>query len=498
MQVTVLPFLRRFQALCRSCASQEVYDDDTECVTNIVIVGETIGCFDNPDFVVDPCVFVDCHGHGECVNVDGLGTCECDELFSGSSCEECALPGQEYPDCGIDAVEEDVPLNKNVAIITVVWGVQGAKYVESSNVEESETAVAVYDTTFNITDPLAQAHLAWACDYIRNESSLVQSADGAFECVISDFRDWLSEQQQSYSIHSSAYLSYDFPVMTPTLFMQRISEFVLSSAAGQGSTYQSYIGFDNISAPTKVQYVAFTFYSNIPIYSSGFDIYEDNDAWQQAVDYVNEMGPTTASNAFQTCEQWVSMWTEVIAVTGTLYSIAIVTLVAFLTMYVFTASFLLSVLGITSIVMTLVVIMGVFYLIGWSLGIVEAIGISILLGSAVDYPLHVIESYIDSTERSSKLFAAKLKSPRRCCPCFSASGTIDGDGDTVIWPTGVLRVAYLGRATSKAMVAIGPSIINSAFTTAGCVALLFFCTIEIFVKVSSRHVRNAAAIQSLH
>ena len=167
-----------------------------------------------------------------------------------------------------------------------------------------------------------------------------------------------------------------------------------------------------------------------------------------------------------------------------------------------------------------------------SLGIVEAIGISILLGAAVDYPLHVIESYLESTEHGAKLYAAMKKKEKeekkkkqqqqrnsRTAGTNAADESTpdeidDGGGNAAVgagavatngdedsgeggsgslvaaaWTSSnralrnVVRVTYLGRASTNATVAIGPSIINSAFTTAGCVAFLFFCTIEIFVKV---------------
>merc|ERR1712070_989779 len=40
-------------------------------------------------------------------------------------------------------------------------------------------------------------------------------------------------------------------------------------------------------------------------------------------------------------------------------------------------------------------VLSFFVLAGWSLGIVEAVSISILLGSSVDYSLHLADAYID-------------------------------------------------------------------------------------------------------
>lgn len=301
-------------------------------------------------------------------------------------------------------------------------------------------------------------------------------------CVCNFVRRML-EEQSKFSKSSENFEAYSFPVTDSVLFMQRISEFVLSDTSS--ATYEDYIGFDNVSNPSKVVFVSFQFYSLIPVYSSGFDIYDNYTLWQDAVDYLNDIGPITANNVFQSCSQWVSMWTDVIAVTGTLYSIVIVSIVALVTMLIFTSSVILSLVGIVCIILALIVILGVFWLIGWSLGIVEAIGISILLGAAVDYPLHVIESFLEQTQHYSRIFYHRQPSLASWPCCNNMSGRRARQYAVQSNNSAVTRAAYLGKFTTQSIVAIGPSIINSAFTTAGCVAFLFLCKVEIFVKVNA-------------
>ena len=44
-------------------------------------------------------------------------------------------------------------------------------------------------------------------------------------------------------------------------------------------------------------------------------------------------------------------------------------------------------------------ILGYFKLVGWSLGVVEAVSALVLIGSSVDYSLHVAEAFVEcSTE----------------------------------------------------------------------------------------------------
>lgn len=39
-------------------------------------------------------------------------------------------------------------------------------------------------------------------------------------------------------------------------------------------------------------------------------------------------------------------------------------------------------------------VVGIFYVLGWEIGGVEAVSLSILVGSSVDYCVHLVEGYI--------------------------------------------------------------------------------------------------------
>merc|ERR1712032_839273 len=128
-------------------------------------------------------------------------------------------------------------------------------------------------------------------------------------------------------------------------------------------------------------------------------------------------------------------------------------------------------LAIASILFALVVILASFHWLGWTLGIVEAIGISILLGAAVDYPLHLVESYIETSPEVARddghMDTEQPSGCRRCCS-FSRA-----------------HIQFRRRVITRALSKIGPSILNSSVTTSGCVMFLFACKINIFVKVGT-------------
>ena len=227
-------------------------------------------------------------------------------------------------------------------------------------------------------------------------------------------------------------------------------------------------GFDNYSFPSKVTYAVFSFYTRIPRYGSGFNRAPHFTEWEMAIDALNNRAPPTAKGAMQSSDIWEQVFTEVIAVSGTLYSIVVVILIAFWAIVIFTTNFVAAVLAITSIMIALVVILASFSWLGWTLGIVEAIGISILLGAAVDYPLHLVESYIETSPD-----IAHAKEEKQITGCRHRLGCSKA------------RIGFRRRVITQALSKIGPSILNSALTTSGCVVFLFACRINIFVKVGT-------------
>ena len=183
----------------------------------------------------------------------------------------------------------------------------------------------------------------------------------------------------------------------------------------------------------------------MPLYGSGFLRAPHFTAWEMAIESLNNRAPPTAKGAMQSSEIWSGVFTEVIAVSGTLYSIVVVVTVAFWAIAILTTNFLAAMAAISTILLALIFILASFHWIGWTLGIVEAIGISILLGAAVDYPLHFVESYIEtSAEVAFEREAVRTGCSRRYCDSWCSRGSIQ------------FRRRVITRALSK----IGPSILN--------------------------------------
>ena len=142
------------------------------------------------------------------------------------------------------------------------------------------------------------------------------------------------------------------------------------------------------------------------------------------------------------------MFTEVSAVNGTAYAIVIIAFSAFLSVLVSTGNLRVSLIVISTVLCILAFTLAVFALAGWTVGIVEAVAISILLGSSVDYSLHVAEAFIESSHENE---AAGFKL----------------DKDDLVTVT---------------LTKIGVSVLHAAITTFLAVVCLLFCDSAIFVK----------------
>lgn len=279
-----------------------------------------------------------------------------------------------------------------------------------------------------------------------------------------DFKAWAQRSGVRFPVERNSHYS----------FAQHLHSFWKTS----GQRTDKY-GFDDYSSPSRVTYAAFSFYSNIPRHGSGFLRAPDFTKWEMAIAALNARAPPTAKGALQSSDVWEAVFTEVIAVSGVLYSIVVVVLIAFWAIAILTTSFLAATAAIATIMTALVFILASFHWIGWTLGIVEAIGISILLGAAVDYPLHFVESYIETA--SEVVLEGHKGVPDGGCCCRHCHHRCSRS-----------RIEFRRRVITRALSKIGPSILNSALTTSGCVLFLFACKIHIFVKVGTIMLLSAS------
>jgi multidrug efflux pump subunit AcrB len=128
------------------------------------------------------------------------------------------------------------------------------------------------------------------------------------------------------------------------------------------------------------------------------------------------------------------------AVNGVIYGVVISSVIALVCLLIFTSNFLVALLAIFSQIATMFSTLAMYWLAGWTMGVIEAISITVLVGLSIDYFFHLAEAY-----------------------------SVSGD---------------YGRRerTRDALTRMGISVLAGAITTAGSVALVLGAQIEIFFK----------------
>jgi hypothetical protein len=357
-----------------------------------------------------------------------------------------------------------IPTNKNRPRIHVVWGIKtivrnnnlndhdngnnngNSKTVSIDDSKDSRDGTVVYNTNFELNSLDCQQHIFKMCRAIALRKDLVQP--NSESCIFDRFAIWLKRNYQ-----------LSFPYVTTTRGEKSLEyllyEFITEDTIGKN--FKSYVLFNSIPTGkrndrSKVIAIVSMFYSIERSFIGGFPAMSAYSKWDELIHYVNEEAPANAGDAYHTSELWTRAITEVVAVLGTLSGIGFVLVTTFLAIWLFTASVKAAFICTCVLLCVLSTTTGLFWLYGWELGIVEAVGVSILLGACVDYPAHVIERFVDIDENN--------------------------DDDH----SGNLYLIRKARVTTS-ITSVGVSVLNASATTVCSCSILIFCTVQVFNRI---------------
>ncbi|KAH9249540.1 hypothetical protein BASA81_012713 [Batrachochytrium salamandrivorans] len=250
---------------------------------------------------------------------------------------------------------------------------------------------AVFDPEFHMADPAVQQYLVDQCDRIQSQlaNNTELHSTQITNCPMSDFKFWLESK------------SAEFPVANQTAFEHRLLEFYLQP----GNPAKIQIGFErnnNSSAPFRPRYY-FNYFATSR--SRRMESHEDRvrlwDAWEafsakpgEAPKALGADGSTHAVDGYY--EVWMESQKVMLynCVTSISFSIG----VAFAVLLLGSGGdIMVAVSGTFTMASSVCSTLGTMYLLGWSLGAVEAVSATILCGIAVDYNIHLSISFAEST-----------------------------------------------------------------------------------------------------
>jgi len=316
------------------------------------------------------------------------------------------------------------------SISSVIFGLNPADTGVQTNPADG-TSLEL-DQKFDPSSVEAQIYMRDFCESLYEED-FARSPRENFTCAINEFDQWLRSQALSKVpniVYSTICGSPDGVPVATDKFHKCISTWALQTQ-----------NFDVISRESVVKYVRIPFRTKV-IFSDPPEVLEEQwksiNAWLTA---SNEGAPEGVNNAFFTSLtfHWFdtnnSLQKSAISSAG--ISLAFSAAIILLSSY----SLLLTLFSTVTIFFILVSVTSLLVVMGWTLGFLESICFSILIGVSVDFVIHFTHAYVHK----------KGELPRE-------------------------------ERTRYAMVTMGPSILTTAGTTFFSAIVMLFCTITFFRK----------------
>ena len=254
---------------------------------------------------------------------------------------------------------------------------------------------AEFDPNFDLSHPSCQAAFLRACDDVETFACAADvcqplgtiSRPGTLKCFMRDFQTWAQDTHGE-----------DTLALASDAFYARLEEFRNTQLAADGSTFEENIGFIG----GALRFASFSVTSNMENLAATQDKADMLDAYKDyvaSVEAYDVCGAGACSCAVQqTSDIWTWYRTEIGLVIGFYQGLAISLPVAFAVLIFATGNFVLAFYAILSVVFIVMGVLGFVSLLGWSLGVAEAVAGVIVVGFSVDYTLHLAHVYEAAAE----------------------------------------------------------------------------------------------------
>ena len=274
----------------------------------------------------------------------------------------------------------------------------------------SSAGEPVLDQRFDASSIKFQLAAVELCERLRRTKSLVMEVE---PCFMESLRAWASVESRR--------LTYGlFPFSPPAVFDKAASDFIqarvsLKDSVGliEGQTYNRgavtdvRLGYLKVKVKTTVPWnqpskVIGDWYGEWNDFLDDFNADVDNRAFLRNLttadvgEYLCPANVCAMPSVRLTGEMFVRMATEEAAVSGTVRAIAISTAFAVGSVIIFTGNAVVALLALVCLVTIIASVLAIFTMAGWTLGIVEAVSITILVGLSVDFILHLAEAFTKS------------------------------------------------------------------------------------------------------
>jgi predicted RND superfamily exporter protein len=251
-----------------------------------------------------------------------------------------------------------------------------------------------------------------------------------------------------------------FPVAKASFAKELLNWLLYNS---NGTNFRTHVGFRNLtkdnadlaiaSSNPKIAFIQAEFRSRVHPSMSASQQLEKWTDWEAWINQLKSEAPVGLQGVYQTTWQWSRAFMETSLISGLVGGLVLSAAVALGALLIMLGNIVTSLLATVIIVLNIVLVLGLFWLMGWNLGVIEAISVTVLVGLSDEYVFHLADAYTEVQEED----ASALDSKR---------------------PIGERRF-HLMR---EAMYRVGASVLSGASTTAIASAMLILTAIRIFFR----------------
>eukprot|EP00808_Paulinella_micropora_P001616 g1906.t1 len=363
---------------------------------------------------------VSCNGRGTCVlnQTSHEPHCNCsysessNKQFEGSACQY--RPGALAN--GLISAGSSIQL-------VFLWGVLQVDKSTRDKSNPSDPGSPIWDQGFNMALESSQSFLLDFCNaLIETDRIRTGNGDGT-ECWIQPF----AASQKVFPVEESKFYSV-----------------LMDWLASSGRGYKGSMGINETNQ--RVIFVMTKARTYLRAGGAGQDLVGPLNEWAAYMDKAMANASIHAPSmkrGFMACDQWPRVTVELAFIDGITMSIILSVSTSLTAMILFTGNLIIAFMGTLILLAVMIVMLGMFAANELRLGPIEVVSLSLIIGLAVDYCLHLGHAYMESKA---------------------------GDRQHRI---------------QHAVVLIGSSLIGASMTTMGSMMVLLLCTIKLFVTIGT-------------
>ncbi|KAJ3424454.1 sterol-sensing domain [Anaeramoeba flamelloides] len=305
------------------------------------------------------------------------------------------LPNDHFLKRAIDADAEEFYTSAQVKTAYIQWGVKGIDREGVDPLEVDDLGEPIYDKDWQPHLKSSQEWVIEVCDRLRDKFEGSVYRTDQLICFMEDFRDWVTNETLAGG-------SYAFPVeedeFEPLLyaFTNYARTEIMDSTLEPETmlipyTYRNTIAFDKETKELRMYDIQFNLvisgYATATTTRPLFDKVED------FVNEINQDAPQGMDIAGNIGWSWMEMLTEEVLLNVAITTVAVSLAIAYIIILVSTDNLIISLLAIISIGGIVVTIIGMMVSLGWQLGVIESVSMTIIVGICVDYIVHFCHAY---------------------------------------------------------------------------------------------------------